>query len=68
MGKSLQHAAMALPRGYLFGLILSTAGSSTTFTTAAGEAVDDAGGTADVKPAADPRLRAAAALPGSLQP
>lgn len=41
MGKSLQHAAMSLPRGYLFGLTLSTAGSSTTFTTAAGEAVDD---------------------------
>jgi hypothetical protein len=41
MGKSLQHAAMALPRGYLFGLTLSTAGASTTFTTAAGEAVDD---------------------------
>jgi hypothetical protein len=41
MGKALQHAAMALPRGYLFGLTLSTAGSSATFTTAAGEAVDD---------------------------
>lgn len=40
MGKSLQHAAMSLPRGYLFGLTLSTAGASTTFSIATGECVD----------------------------
>jgi len=40
MGRSLEHANFTFPRGYLFGLTLSTAGSSTTFSVAAGEAVD----------------------------
>jgi len=40
MGRSLQHAAMALPKGYLWGLTLSTAGASTTFSVAAGECTD----------------------------
>lgn len=41
MGKALERAALILPRGYLHGLTLSTAGSSATFSVALGEAVDD---------------------------
>jgi hypothetical protein len=40
MGRAFDHAEYVFPRGYLGGLTLSTAGASTIFSVAAGEAVD----------------------------
>lgn len=43
MGRAFDHAELCFPQGYLFGLTLSTAGSSATFSVAAGSAADSTG-------------------------